>query len=159
MTEVNINLEQIGMSLNVHRLQFRAEAVSQNMVCQLVGWLAGERQDPYCYETPSSWWQMLKKEHFPKWFLKRYPVKYTKTELTIKTLYPKLKTRIPLDLMGPVVRVMVMDRDIGCFVSNTEALTPFEVRESRVRMMSELGTDFCPRCHQPIFHKLGYREY
>lgn len=33
--------------------------------------------------TPSSWWQHFKKDCMPKWFIRRYPIKYNKTKVVV----------------------------------------------------------------------------
>ena len=51
------------------------------------------------FQVPSSWFQMLKKEHAPLWFLKRYPIKYDsirrKVKVKMSAAYPKLPIAFP----------------------------------------------------------------
>ena len=53
------------------------------------------------WQFPSSWWQYLKQDKAPQWFVKRYPVKYTiyKQERLVKftrmSEYPKANVAIP----------------------------------------------------------------
>jgi hypothetical protein len=35
-------------------------------------------------KTPASWWQHFKQDCFPKWALKRWPVRYVKTEVVVR---------------------------------------------------------------------------
>lgn len=40
--------------------------------------------------TPSNWWERLKKDHAPRWFLKRFPVRYDTTTYQAAAMYPKV---------------------------------------------------------------------
>lgn len=57
----------------------------------------------FYYKTPSTWFQMFKKSHYPKWLLNKYPVKYTnhKSRRTIKftryETYPMANIAVPKD--------------------------------------------------------------
>ena len=47
-------------------------------------------------EFYSSWWQQFKSECMPKWFIKRYPIKFKKIGmLEYLVLYPHLKISLP----------------------------------------------------------------
>lgn len=64
-----------------------------------------DREKEVVFEYPSSWWQWLKKDKFPQWFLKRFPVQYTKTSEKVRfeeiALYPNLALAMP-DQAGEV---------------------------------------------------------
>ena len=53
--------------------------------------------------TPSSWWQHFKKDCMPKWFVKRWPVKFIEYEVVIRC-------DPSLDSPGPVVRFVGYDK-------------------------------------------------
>jgi len=42
-------------------------------------------------EYPRDWWQHFKKDCFPKWLLKKYPVKTRKHTLKVRAVYPDFK--------------------------------------------------------------------
>lgn len=46
------------------------------------------------FEQYKSWWQFFKKQYFPRWLLKKFPVKYIKitkrVEVDVKAVYPRL---------------------------------------------------------------------
>lgn len=58
-----------------------------------------DREKTIIFEYPATWWEHLKKEMAPRWFLKRYPVKFSKYTQKIRfeeiALYPMLPAIIP----------------------------------------------------------------
>lgn len=49
-------------------------------------------------ERPLNWWEHLKRDHAPKWFTKRWPIRTKQEWFEIRELYPSLK----LPKGGPV---------------------------------------------------------
>lgn len=47
------------------------------MVLRLRAYCLGKKQETARVYFPSSWWQHLKRDHAPKWFKQRFPVKET----------------------------------------------------------------------------------
>lgn len=41
-------------------------------------------------ETPRNWWEMLKRDHAPAWFLRRFPVKVIVQVYHARVLYPQV---------------------------------------------------------------------
>lgn len=63
---------------------------------QFRAYVLGETQKPIQFEAyPTSWWQMLKRDHAPKWFLNRFPVKSKTVTIDAKVFYPNLKISVP----------------------------------------------------------------
>jgi hypothetical protein len=62
-------------------------------------------------ETPATWWQHLKQDLFPKWAIKRWPVKMIKKEKkhTFKThaLFPEFNYEAPRECGQFIIRTMV----------------------------------------------------
>ena len=64
---------------------------------------------PYIIQEPSNWWQMLKRDHFPQWWLLRWPVKtkkkkcYTKFTIDFQEYWPAID--IPDEALGWRVRM------------------------------------------------------
>lgn len=50
----------------------------------------GEEEKILTIKVVSSWWQFFKKQYFPRWLLKWFPVKYETARFSAKALYPKL---------------------------------------------------------------------
>jgi len=53
--------------------------------------------------TPASWWHHFKQDCMPKWFVKKWPVKYIEKEVVIRC-------DPSLDSPGPVVRFVGYDK-------------------------------------------------
>ena len=49
--------------------------------------------------TPATWWDQLKLNHFPRWFLRRFPVrtKTTRVHFVRQATYPRLQLLLPQD--------------------------------------------------------------
>lgn len=66
------------------------------VVYQFRAYVLGESQKPIQFEgVPTSWWQMLKRDHAPAWFLKRFPAKCKTVTIDAKVFYPDLKVSVP----------------------------------------------------------------
>jgi hypothetical protein len=46
--------------------------------------------DQNTWVLPSDWWQYFKQRWFPKWLLKRHPVKFTTYKLNMLCAYPRI---------------------------------------------------------------------
>lgn len=79
------------------------DALTNSIALKLHGFLMGEklREEKRNWKVsyPSSWWQMFKKQYFPKWLLKSFPIKYItlkrKVIFKVYELYPKLPIAMP----------------------------------------------------------------
>jgi hypothetical protein len=53
--------------------------------------MAGQKSvDQNAWVLPSDWWQYFKQRWFPKWLLKRHPVKFTTYKLNMLCAYPRI---------------------------------------------------------------------
>jgi len=59
------------------------------------------------YRTPTSWWQMLKRDHAPDWFKSKFPVRENVDVIEIKDIFPFPKEKFP-DGIGPCVRIATL---------------------------------------------------
>lgn len=50
----------------------------------------------YRFQYPADWWQAVKEHFAPAWFLRRWPVLYTRHHISIDVVYPELSKRIKL---------------------------------------------------------------
>lgn len=41
---------------------------------ELLGEIVGTQEHTVMVDVPSSWWQHLKEDHFPQWYVRRWPV-------------------------------------------------------------------------------------
>src|SRR6187431_3365644 len=68
--------------------------ISNGFTYQLTAEVLGERKK-FPINIPTSWFQMFKKEYFPKWLLKKYPVQYQDLGiLELYQLYPHIAASI-----------------------------------------------------------------
>lgn len=56
---------------------------------------------------PKDWWQSFKDRFFPRFMLKKFPVKYTRYSIDIRAIYPELRILHP----NPKVRFIVRRTD------------------------------------------------
>ena len=62
----------------------------------VTGKLLGETIDKVHYKYPQDWKEAFKERWFPRWLLKKYPVKYTHIEVDVNIAYPDLHKRIQM---------------------------------------------------------------
>ncbi len=62
-----------------------AELIGDNLVCSLVKYISAMHVNKFCHysEYPENWWEAFKLRFFPKFLLKKYPVKYTVIDISI----------------------------------------------------------------------------
>lgn len=61
---------------------------TNEMVFSLRMTLMGQMLKEIQVSYPADWKEAIKERFAPKWFLKKYPVKYTEVELTASAVYP-----------------------------------------------------------------------
>ena len=90
-TEI-VNEPSVGVNLF-------ADAYCKGIMLQVRYELLGHEMERIEVRYPEDWWQALKERWFPKWALRRWPVKEEVVQLVARELYPKVK----LPDKGPVV--------------------------------------------------------
>lgn len=93
-------------AINALVFQLRAEVMAEKLE---------ERTQMVTFEVPKSWWQHFKQEHFPKWLLKKFPVKlesYTRF-MTFEhyATYPELPLVFSKDKIGKIVYKDFVDKE------------------------------------------------
>jgi len=101
-----------GYALMHLKLENWKNDVADVLVYQLSTHILAEevenRTKTICFKYPKSWWQMFKQQYFPKWLLKKFPVK-TKKDTRLVTFkkyatYPKfLAIAFPEGYGGKIV--------------------------------------------------------
>lgn len=71
-------------------------------------WAENESLKHQEVKYPFDWWEAFKERWFPRFLLKRYPVKYKKVILDVKKIYPKLK----INKQKEVSRLMILRKDL-----------------------------------------------
>jgi hypothetical protein len=67
----------------------------------------------FTYKVPSNWWQQLKIERLPDWFVERYPVQFTSktikrtVNITRKATYPMADVVVPKSIGTLVIKDIV----------------------------------------------------
>ena len=125
--EVSIDIgHRIGKRVVVSKFDIHKyeDHVMNQMVYDFTACFAGEYQDPWIFREPASWWQHFKKECFPKWLKGWFPVKETDTKLSITLLYPHLKTKLPLGMIGHNMTILVKSQQGACRFMNADPLSP-----------------------------------
>ncbi|MFW9872699.1 MAG: hypothetical protein ACFFG0_06310 [Candidatus Thorarchaeota archaeon] len=74
----------------------------EDIYLRIKGYIYGKQLDKYEFKCPKNWIESFKERWYPRWLLKKYPVKYRKEIVDIKALYPTIK-----DIAGnkPVLNV------------------------------------------------------
>lgn len=159
MIRLDLQLHKFGTNLCITNAMFEASkgSVAHEMECRLTAYICAENQPPYRYYTPLSWWQMFKEQWFPKWLLRKYPVKKVEHLINLKTVYPFLRTEIPPHMHGDRIQVLINDQPLGMFMEGTEAITPIEEMRYKSILLSGQLSGFCPKCHKPIDERFHHR--
>lgn len=76
------------------------EDVSRHLVAQLTMYCVTKEQNQEKMQGsvsyPSTWWQFFKRRYFPKWWLKKYPVKVTRINYDMMRVFkicPHIETK------------------------------------------------------------------
>jgi hypothetical protein len=97
-------LEAAGIQVTVDRIMDNfAASIELNLYGEKVGQAYGSESMAF----PTSWWQHLKRDYAPQWFLHRWPVKTTTWTLNAKAdmydMYPQANIPLnPADYGRPV---------------------------------------------------------
>ena len=87
---------------------FMADYVGNTMAVQLRAYVLAEKvHDDFRvlkFDSPASWWQHFKLTYFPRWLLRRRPVRFTTTEKTVHLEayhgYPDARIALPDEKFG-----------------------------------------------------------
>jgi len=71
-----------------YRLTALAEYVGKNLLFNLRQYIWSEQLGTVEINHPRTWFEMLKRDHAPKWFIRRFPVRYKTEVYNAKALYP-----------------------------------------------------------------------
>lgn len=69
------------------------DQIANQIVVELSTILQGETLEKVEFKYPEDWFQAVKERFFPKWLLKRYPVKYITKCLEARAVYPRLSLK------------------------------------------------------------------
>jgi hypothetical protein len=64
-----------------------------------------DKQTTVTFSPPATWWQHWKQDHAPRWFTRRWPIRYKTVERTVEyevcAMYPEADLLLPN--LGPAV--------------------------------------------------------
>jgi hypothetical protein len=89
-----------------HRLRFEHDYITTELIYECFS--SKNNMQPHIKTRRcKTWWDRLKKDCMPKWFVKRFPVEYdektTRIDLSVEVHYPEFNKAMPLGM--PVVRL------------------------------------------------------
>lgn len=104
-----------NMELNLINPKHVAENFADSLFLQLQGELLAYKDiaeaATVVHKEPKTWWDALKREHFPKWLLDRFPVQYREFTYTVKVdleaLFPEFKY-IPQSMGKHVIHARII---------------------------------------------------
>ena len=76
-------LEKFGVDVIV-------DETADTFIAQLTWHLAGQTLKDHVIAYPTTWWEHLKERFAPKWFLERWPIKWTVHQYRADALYPSI---------------------------------------------------------------------
>jgi len=69
---------------------FQLDQLGRDMVFQLTRRIPKESIDHLYVKYPENWKEAIKERWFPKWLLKKFPVKYTELNYNVEAFYDKV---------------------------------------------------------------------
>uniref|UniRef100_A0A6M3L0X3 Uncharacterized protein n=1 Tax=viral metagenome TaxID=1070528 RepID=A0A6M3L0X3_9ZZZZ len=79
-----------GYGMATDDIEVRADWLGELLAVQVKDFILAQTLEEHKATYPSDWWQALKERWFPKWALRRWPVRHTTVELKAQALYPSL---------------------------------------------------------------------
>ena len=105
MTAVNrLMLEDFSVDVMADIL---TDQLAVRLEKEVLGETLGRQTYTITQYHPRSWWQMFKDEHMPSWFIRKFPIKLTPHETTIRwtdiATFPFSSIKCPPDARGVAV--------------------------------------------------------
>jgi hypothetical protein len=122
MIQNKIELEKIRLFSSAAILKAKLDLIEPEIICErevdqlvlrLQGYIWGETKFKKTIRYPIDWKQSIKERWFPKWLLKKYPVKYKTHNIDAKIIYPKLKISMPEQKHNLVFNYYEEDQEEG----------------------------------------------
>lgn len=92
---------------NPHRAETFRDVEAGAMIQRLTVWVLSHEGKRVIYRTPRNWWQMFKRDCFPPWVLRWFPVDEVVEVVESKTLFPFPRIKFPDELGAPIRYVKV----------------------------------------------------
>jgi len=81
----------VGRQLIDAQIDLAVDEVTRDLSVKINGYIWAEKIKEVLFKRPTSWWQMLKEEKAPAWFLRRWPVQYDTVTIDVLATYPNLR--------------------------------------------------------------------
>lgn len=94
--EIRSSLSEASRRLGGHltlsqRVERDFERDVEMLVRQLEHHLAANQLDSFTIQHPQTWWDHTKHRWFPRWWLKRWPVKWKRVHVKVHDAYPAIE--------------------------------------------------------------------
>lgn len=81
-------LTKFGMATD--DIEVQAEWLGESLAVRIKDYILAQTLEEHKARYPSDWWQAFRERWFPRWALRRWPVRHTTVELKAQALYPSL---------------------------------------------------------------------
>jgi hypothetical protein len=103
---LNLAMMESKLDLIDPKIDFYFDYLMRCIVGDIQGYVWGEPAFHKVIKYPKDWFEFFKQRWFPKWLLKKYPIKYRYHTLDIKTIYPKIKISVPKEKYNLVINYL-----------------------------------------------------
>lgn len=104
--DIRYNIENYRVAIRIPKENMRLRIVedysglvADELVAELEYFILSHEKE-VSHKVPLTWWDHLKLDHAPEWFLDRYPVKYRHIRFTSKEVFPHSKRAFTKDDIG-----------------------------------------------------------
>ncbi len=114
----HVNVRELGWALRENtQVSAWVDNLNQRLVTELVAHIAHKREEKQGGQVtvryPTGWWEFFKLQYAPKWWLRRWPVKWTEHVIVTQMIYEtRLCPHLPMAIDGGLkthVRFLVHD--------------------------------------------------
>lgn len=88
-------IEQYAMSMklspDIYRVNSIIDLATEYMIIRVDRAIATQHMEGYVIQWPKNTWEFFKQDYMPKWFTKKFPVKYSVHTVDFKIKYPEFK--------------------------------------------------------------------
>lgn len=95
---------QMAIPKSLMKFEQMPEHIYGDLVYRLSAYIFSESMGQYVVKTPATWWEHLKKDHAPAWFLAMWPVKWEEKTLEGHTMFPEYAPPVALGQHCVIVR-------------------------------------------------------
>lgn len=75
----------------VSMLEETSNEINRELIRRIKAYVLGFQHEPIKFSMAATGWDSIKERFFPKWWLKRWPVRYEAFDIDVNLLYPFIK--------------------------------------------------------------------